>query len=627
MSPASAAPAAKVRIIEVGPRDGLQNIAESIPTATKLELIHRLRQNGLQTIELTSVVSPRAVPQLKDCRQVLSHASMQGFLKHQGYRLPVLVPNIKGFQIAQQLGVKEVAVFISASEGFSRANTNRTVGEGVAASRAVCQVAGQHNVAVRGYLSCVFSDPYDGPTPKEAVLHGAKALLDMGCYEVSLGDTLGVGTPQKTKQLLTYLVEHGIPMSKLAGHFHDTYGQALANVWQAYSCGMRAFDSSVAGLGGCPFAPGAKGNVATEDVVYMFEDASIRTGVDLPALVETGAWISQQLGKPNGSRAGAALSVKRDLSKPSDKPLKTPGTPKAATPLVWHEVQQGSVDGLLLHRSGANIKITMNRPRNGNSLTNSMVDGLTSILSSASADPKLARIIITGSGKFFCTGMDLGKGSTSVGKEDNSSSSSTTTASQAQFHRLRALFHAIDTSPKVTIACINGPAFGGGVGLALACDLRLSAPNATLTLSEVKLGLSAATISKYVVRELGIALSREVLLTARPITPQELSTRGIFMGIAKDAEKRSLEELLDSTLVGLRAASEQASRMSKELVATAWANGGTAAQDEDIERIFDAMMRPDAAGAHGVKEFQAKRKVDWDALLEGTSGVPIKSKL
>ncbi|GAB1190851.1 hypothetical protein APSETT444_000016 [Aspergillus pseudonomiae] len=580
-----------VRIVEVGPRDGLQNIRDPVDTTTKLELISRLRATGLQTIELTSVVSPRAIPQLADCRQVLQNPMIQQLLRTSDLRLPVLVPNLKGFQIAVQHGVREVAVFVSATEGFSRANINGTVEEGLARAKQVASAAVNANIAVRGYVSCIFADPYDGPTPTSSVLLCARTLLEAGCYEVSLGDTLGVGTPLEVRRLVTYLKDNDIPLEQLAGHFHDTYGGAAANVWEAYTCGVRVFDSSVAGLGGCPFAPGAKGNVASEDLVYMFQKSGVDTGVDLLKLAETGAWISERLTKSNSSRAGPALIVKHKLTQQSAN----------ATNLQWMVV--GETEGLLLSRSGVNLKITLNRPKNGNALSAALTDELTTVIKNANADPSITRIILTGSGKSFCTGMNLAKGSTPVAQGGSTS--------DTQYDRLVNLLEAIDQSPKVTIACLNGPAFGGGVGLAFACDIRLAVKATTMTLSEVKLGLCPATISKYVIREWGIPLAREAMLSARSVTAAELKTRGLVMELAEDAEQLSM--VLDGFLTRLKIASSAASRMSKDLVRLAWVHGGKDEQARGIKELFDEMMKPGADGSYGVNKFQAKHPVDWDA--------------
>ncbi|PYI16096.1 aldolase [Aspergillus violaceofuscus CBS 115571] len=598
-------PSSPVRIVEVGPRDGLQNITTQIPTPIKLELIHHLHQTGLKTIELTSLVSPRRIPQLADCRDLLQHPSIRA-LAHDspGLRLPVLVPNLKGLKIAQSLDVKEIAVFVSATEGFSRANINCSVEVGLARAREVVGRAVQDGLAVRGYVSCIFSDPYDGPTPPDAVLRCVQALLQEGCYEVSLGDTLGVGSPAKVRRLLHYLTEAGgIPVGALAGHFHDTYGQAVVNIWEAYTCGVRVFDSSVAGLGGCPFAPGAKGNAATEDVVYMFQEAGVETGVDLARLVETGIWIAKQLpGGENGSRAGVALAGKTAAKSPTDSrpPL---------TALRW--TLAIDAEGMRLFRCGGNLKIVLNRPRNGNALTAKMIAELHSLIDTASSDPAVSRLVITGTGRFFCTGMDLGK-STPVaqGKE----------SSEAQFARLTELFEVIDRCPKVTIACLNGPAFGGGVGLAFACDLRLCTKAATVTLSEGKLGLCPATISKYVIREWGTAFAREAMLSARPVKPDQLHSLGLVAEVAENPG--DLDKELDALLVRLRHVSPHASRMSKELVRLAWKHAGKDEQASGIKALFHEMMQPDGDGAHGVREFQSGRPVDWDAYTQKTKTTP-----
>lgn len=415
----------------------------------------------------------------------------------------------------------------------------------------------------------------------------------MGCYEVSLGDTLGVGSPSNVRSLLRYLVDAGIPIDRLAGHFHDTYGGAVANVWEGYQCGLRVFDSSVAGLGGCPFAPGAKGNVASEDLVYMFQTAGIHTGVDLLKLVETGLWISQQLKRSNDSRAGSALAVKHQIGKTTGR------QPVQTAPIDWTLARE--TDGLQVYSSGANLKIVLNRPRNGNALTTSMISELTAVVAAASQDISTSRLVITARGKFFCTGMDLSKGGTPVAQGQSSSDS--------QYERLTKLFETIDQCPKVTIACLNGPAFGGGVGLAFSCDIRLCAANATVTLSEVKLGLSPATISKYVIREWGVAFAREAMLTARPVAAAELKSRGVAFEVA---ESDKLDERLDALLTHLKSASRNASHLSKELIRLAWKHGGDDTQARGIKHLFDEMMKPDADGSHGVKEFQAGRPVDWD---------------
>ena len=300
-----------VRIVEVGPRDGLQNEKQSVPTATKLELIRRLAAAGLRDIEATSFVSPKWVPQMADQAEV-----MKGLQRGAGVNYPVLTPNLKGFEAAAAAGAEEVAVFAAASEGFSRKNINCSIEESIERFAPVVEAAKTRGIRVRGYLSCVVACPYDGAVPPEQVAQVARRLYDLGCYEVSLGDTIGAGTPDSVKRMLEAVSAH-VPVEKLAGHYHDTYGMAVANVYASYAFGLRVFDSSVAGLGGCPYAKGATGNVATEDVVYLLHGLGANTGVDLDALADCGAWISALLGRENGSRVGRALMAKRPQEVPA----------------------------------------------------------------------------------------------------------------------------------------------------------------------------------------------------------------------------------------------------------------------------------------------------------------------
>jgi hydroxymethylglutaryl-CoA lyase len=294
-----------VRIVEVGPRDGLQNERQVVPTATKLELIARLAAAGLRDIEVTSFVSPKWVPQMADQAEV-----MRGLQRRPGVNYPVLTPNLTGFEAAVAHGATEVAVFAAASESFSQRNINCSIDESIERFLPVMEMARRRGVRVRGYVSCVIACPYDGPTPVASVARVARRLLELGCYEVSLGDTIGAGTPGTVLPMLE-AVAADVPLGQLAGHFHDTYGMAIANVHASYAFGLRVFDSSVSGLGGCPYAKGATGNVATEDVVYLLDGLGATTGVNLDALVDCGAWISAQLNRENGSRVGRALSATR----------------------------------------------------------------------------------------------------------------------------------------------------------------------------------------------------------------------------------------------------------------------------------------------------------------------------
>lgn len=294
-----------VRIVEVGPRDGLQNEKQTVPTATKLELIRRLAAAGLRDIEATAFVSPKWVPQMADQAEV-----MAGLPVIPGVSFPVLTPNMKGFEAAVAAGAKEVAVFGAASEGFSQRNINCSIAESIDRFAPIFEAARSQGVRVRGYVSCVVACPYDGPVAPAQVASIAAELQSRGAYEISLGDTIGAGTPASVLRMLE-AVAGRVPVVQLAGHYHDTFGMAAANVYASYEFGLRVFDSSVAGLGGCPYAKGATGNVATEDVVHLLHGLGAHTGIDLDALVDCGAWISAELGREPVSRVARALLAKR----------------------------------------------------------------------------------------------------------------------------------------------------------------------------------------------------------------------------------------------------------------------------------------------------------------------------
>jgi len=290
-----------VRLVEVGPRDGLQNERGEVPTDVKVELIERLADAGLPAVEATAFVSPKWIPQMADHTEVLERIR-----RKPGVSYPVLTPNLKGFESARAAGATEVAIFGAASEAFSKKNINCSIAESLDRFRPVVDAAKSSNVKVRGYVSCVLGCPYEGEVKAERVADVAGALYEMGCYEVSLGDTIGTGTPGKTKAMIEATARR-VPMEKLAGHYHDTYGQALANIYASLEMGVATFDASVAGLGGCPYAKGASGNVATEDVVYMLNGLGVRTGVDLDKLVEIGRWICGVLGREPSSKVNRAL--------------------------------------------------------------------------------------------------------------------------------------------------------------------------------------------------------------------------------------------------------------------------------------------------------------------------------
>jgi len=299
----------KVTVVEVGPRDGLQNEPGNLPAATKIELVTRLAECGLGVIEAGSFVSPKWVPQMAGSEAV--YTAVAAGLSGRGVRLPVLVPNLRGLERAREAGATEIAVFTAASESFSRRNTNCGIDESMARIEAVIASALEAGMKVRGYISCVLGCPYEGGVDGAVVVGLAERLAAAGCFEISLGDTIGTGTP-KAARTLVETVAASVPAGQLALHFHDTYGQALANLLACLETGVRTVDASVAGLGGCPYARGASGNVASEDVVYMLEGLGLETGVDLAALARTGDWISERLERRNNSRAGAALCARME---------------------------------------------------------------------------------------------------------------------------------------------------------------------------------------------------------------------------------------------------------------------------------------------------------------------------
>jgi hydroxymethylglutaryl-CoA lyase len=297
----------KVRLVEVGPRDGLQNEKQPVPAAVKIELVDRLADCGLTAIEATAFVSPKWVPQMADAAEV-----MAGIRRHAGVNYPVLVPNEKGLESAISARASEVAVFAAASEAFSQKNINCTIKESIERFKPVMARAKEAGVKVRGYVSCVLGCPYQGEVAPAAVADVAWALFEMGCYEVSLGDTIGTGTPGKTQAMID-AVARRVPIKKLAGHYHDTFGMAIANIHASLQMGVNVFDAAVGGLGGCPYAKGASGNVATEDVVWLLQGLGIDSGVDLDKLVDTASWICGQLGRAPGSKVAQAILARRAI--------------------------------------------------------------------------------------------------------------------------------------------------------------------------------------------------------------------------------------------------------------------------------------------------------------------------
>lgn len=294
----------KVRIVEVGPRDGLQNEKNIVPANVKVAFINMLSDSGLRTIEAGAFVSPKWVPQMADTADVFA-----AITKKAGVSYPVLVPNAKGMESAVAAGVKEIAVFAAASESFSQKNINCSIAESIERFKPVIDAAKQHGIAVRGYVSCVLGCPYEGEIAPAAVVHVAKELFGLGCYEISLGDTIGIGTPVKTR-LLLQAVKKEIPVPHIAAHFHDTYGQALANLVIALEEGVSVIDSAAAGLGGCPYAKGASGNVSTEDVLYMLHGMGIETGVNIEKIVAAGRFIADAVGKSPVSKVAQVYAAR-----------------------------------------------------------------------------------------------------------------------------------------------------------------------------------------------------------------------------------------------------------------------------------------------------------------------------
>jgi isopropylmalate/homocitrate/citramalate synthase len=294
----------KVRLFEVGPRDGLQNEKELVPVEVKVGLIDRLTEAGLPVIEATSFVSPKWIPQLADAAEVLARIE-----RKPGVVYPVLVPNRKGLDAAVAAGCEEIVIFGAATQTFSKRNTNCTIAEGIARFGEVCAEALLRGIRVRGDVSVCLGCPYEGEVAPEQVGAVARDMYALGCYEICIADTIGVGTPGKTRAVFEAVARH-VPIDRLAGHFHDTYGQALANTYAAMECGVAVFDSSVAGLGGCPYAKGATGNVATEDLLYMLQGLDVETGVDMAKLIAAGEYICKHLGRPTGSRVARALMAR-----------------------------------------------------------------------------------------------------------------------------------------------------------------------------------------------------------------------------------------------------------------------------------------------------------------------------
>lgn len=309
-----------VRVVEVGPRDGLQNESQPVPTEVKIELVDRLGAAGLPAVEVTSFVSPEWVPQLADAEAVLAGVDFRP-----GTDYPVLVPNLKGLERALACGAREVAVFTAASESFNQRNINAGIDASLARIEAIMDAARDADVKVRGYVSCVLGCPYEGDIDPARVAAVSRRLLDLGCYEISLGDTIGAGTPLAARRMLE-ITAQSVPIGQLAVHFHDTRGQALANIFACIELGVATVDASVAGLGGCPYASGASGNVATEDLVYMLHGLGIETGIDQRGLLEASLFISEALGRPPASKLGMIAALHQQESSSGGRDPKRKGS-------------------------------------------------------------------------------------------------------------------------------------------------------------------------------------------------------------------------------------------------------------------------------------------------------------
>lgn len=386
-------------------------------------------------------------------------------------------------------------------------------------------------------------DPYDGPTNPSSVLHCVQELLQMGCYEVSLGDTTGAGTPAKVATLIRFLEKNGIPLNCLASHFHDTYGQAVANVLQAYICGIRVFDASVGGLGGCPFAPGAKGNVATEDVVLMFQNAGIQTGINLSELVATGNWINQQVrGCSSDSLcsdfSSDTVDVLEQKSQPREKELRLPSFRPIAMKYLKASLKRVKhADKIrFLQSENGDLKIILNRPSMGNMLTRSMITSLIRCFKTYHSNPAISRIVITGTGPYFCAGVDM--------KRERSESS---TERNTSFDLLVQLFEIIDQYPKPVIACLNGHACGAGVALAFACDERIMIQSATINLNPTKeKNILTVLVTRYFSSTTNEQQEWPRKLSSRPLTGSELQNLGLVTEIAEG--KKDMQAKLESYL-------------------------------------------------------------------------------
>ncbi|MCL6631703.1 MAG: hydroxymethylglutaryl-CoA lyase [Alicyclobacillus herbarius] len=491
-----------VVIQEVGPRDGLQHEPGFVQTQTKVELVQRLVDAGCRRIEVSSFVHPRWIPALADADEVF--ASLR---RVSGVEYSALVPNLKGLERALAARVDAVSVFMSASETHNRKNINKSIAETFPVLQPVIRQAKAAGLRVRGYVSTAFGCPYEGPVPVDQVVRVSQHLLEMGVDELSIGDTIGVAVPTQVEHLLSELAPH-IPLSRVALHFHDTRGTALANIYAALEVGVSTFDASIGGLGGCPYAPGATGNVATEDVLYMLEGMGVATEIDTNRLMEVSEWLESELGRPLDSHASRVARSARMMRSASESPHAS-GQAKGKEKQASVDLQSSSAEPLLLRQElddGQIVVLTLNRPRQRNALSQSLLARLEEELQR----PKTLRarvLIFTGNGSAFCAGADL--------KERRTMDDQAVLRAVA---RIRGFVAAVARLPMPVITAIHGAALGGGLELALAADIRLCTEDAVFGLPETTLAIiPGAGGTQRLPRLIGPARAKELIYTGRRI--------------------------------------------------------------------------------------------------------------
>lgn len=498
-----------VKVVEVGPRDGLQNEEKKIETASKIRLIEMLADSGLSHIEVSSLVSPKWIPQLADAVEVASGLALKGKVV-----TSLLVPNEKGYERFKSTKLDQVALFMSASQSHSKANINKSIEEAFQALEAVITPARRDGFALRCYVSVAFECPYEGPVAPDTVRGIVERLLSSGVDEISLGDTIGAATPDQVAFLIR-LLKQDLPLSKLALHFHDTRGTALANVLAGLSEGVSIFDASIGGLGGCPYAPGAAGNLATEDLVYMLHSMGIDTGVDLDRLVDAGAYAQSIVGRELPGRYLQAALSRRAKGCPS---LECDNKSMSKAVAVDERV-------VLVEKGDGLAWIKLNRLSVHNCLSREVLNSIIKAAFELACDPQVRVVAIIGAGaKVFCAGADLTERKTMTEGE-----------TLDYLALIQKTMKALESMPQPVIAAINGSAFGGGTELALACDLRVMMSGAQLRLTEVKLGIiPGAGGTQRLPRLIGKSKAKEMILTAAPLSAQAGLELGLIHRVVTD---------------------------------------------------------------------------------------------